>query len=86
MIDNDQLHSESAFPSGVYPDANQPGFESRESGMTLRDYIAVRATEQDIENHRSYDIDPVSGKPLYTMTVEQAKYVYAGAMLIARTA
>jgi hypothetical protein len=84
--DDAQINNEPAFPSGVYPDANQPGFESRESGMTLRDYIAVRASEQDVENHRPYNADPSTGQPIYTLTIEQAKYAYADAMLAARSA
>ena len=45
---------------------------------TLRDYLATSATPQDIKRHQ------LSGpKPL---TVEQAKYSYAKAMLAARGA
>ena len=69
-----------AFPI-VHPDGSGVQYY----GMTLRDYFAVRATEQDIENHRAYKIDPQGGPPIYTMTVEQGKYAYADAMLAARS-
>lgn len=55
-------------------------------GMTLRDYFAIRATEQDIENHRAYTTSHSGSGKRFTMTVEQAKYAYADAMLKARTA
>jgi hypothetical protein len=45
-------------------------------GMTLRDWFAGRATEQDIEHHQC--------SSAWRITREQAKYAYADAMLAAR--
>ena len=53
-------------------------------GVSLRDYFAIRANEQDVENHREYAIEPKAGGRIYSMTVEQAKYAYADAMIAAR--
>jgi hypothetical protein len=47
-------------------------------GMSLRDYLADRASEEDIQAHRSI------GTVQQARTREQAKYAYADAMLEAR--
>ena len=51
-------------------------------GMTLRDWFATHATENDIRKHQSM-IEQANGWTK-TATVEQAKYAYADAMLKAR--
>jgi len=63
---------------------------SPQEGMTLRDYFAARATEQDIQRHR-YTGEFVKGYagshetkiPVFC-SVEEARYKYADAMLKAR--
>ena len=80
-----------AFPySGVGDDMNY----SR--GMTLRDYFAAKATEQDIKNYEQDEGKEISGtdslglewkrREIIYYTREQAKYRYANAMLKAREA
>jgi hypothetical protein len=86
-----------AFP--VHPDmAGQLGCvpSSSDAGMTLRDYFAAKASEEDIEEHlngpKAEHIVKDSGgmhrivhkNTIYTR--EQAKYRYADAMLKAREA
>lgn len=53
-------------------------------GMSLRDWFASQATENDIEMHTGGDIDPRSGRVVNGRTREQAKYHYADAMIAAR--
>ena len=72
-----------AFPAGT-------AFQ----GMTLRDYFAAKATEEDINAHREGPMEEhigsdVNGRKYIThrstrYTREQAKYIYADAMLKAR--
>ena len=67
-----------------------------EEGMTLHDYFAARATEQDIKSHEQADGPEAKGvdtlgnewkRPsIIYYTREQAKYRYADAMLKARGA
>ena len=64
-------------------------------GMTLRDYFAAKATEDDVKAHQEGPITDhiVEGANGYkhivkrstTYTREQAKYRYADAMIKART-
>ena len=64
--------------------------------MTLRDYFAAKATEQDIKSHEQADGPEAKGvdtlgnewkRPsIIYYTREQAKYRYADAMLKAREA
>ena len=49
-------------------------------GMTLRDWFAGQATEEDIEEHAFVKL----GDGHYPRTREAAKYAYANAMLAAR--
>jgi len=73
-----------AFPDGLL----------NQDGMTLRDYFAARATEEDIKHYeRSEDGEMVGVDTLGTEwrrpriiyhTREEAKYRYADAMLKAR--
>jgi len=72
-----------AFPTGT-------AFQ----GMTLRDYFAAKATEEDIKAHREGSMEEHiavdgTGRKYIThrntrYTREQAKYRYADAMLKAR--
>jgi hypothetical protein len=66
------------------------------TGMTLRDYFAAKATEQDIKNYEQDEGKEISGtdslghewkrREIIYYTREQAKYRYADAMLKAREA
>jgi hypothetical protein len=68
----------------------------KDGGLSFRDSIAMGASAEDIERHRSYTIDKramalyaAAGLvppfiKLYTMTVEQARYAYADAIIQAR--
>ena len=87
---NDTNTGGPAFPD---PQENWRG----EKGMTLRDYFAAKASEEDIQAHiwkgfnevqirtapdgKKYEISAAA-----TWTREQAKYLYANAMLKARDA
>ena len=67
------------------PNDGGPAFPSDrfgELGMSLRDWFATHATENDIRKHQSL-IEQANGWTK-TATVEQAKYAYADAMLKAR--
>lgn len=65
-----------------------------QEGMTLRDYFAAKATEEDIKAHREGSMEEHiavdgTGRKYIThrntrYTREQAKYRYADAMLKAR--
>lgn len=67
-----------------------------EQGMTLRDYFAAKASEEDIKAHQEGGVkeqvvdDPNGRKKIVYCNVrytrEQAKYRYADAMLKAREA
>ncbi len=68
-----------AFP---VPDSDSRGhIECSHIGMTLRDYFAAKASEDDIKAHRTTD-----GSGLYIGSREEAKFAYADAMLAAREA
>jgi len=93
MNDNEKTGGP-AFPSGlqeVEPDT----VDSLHKGMTLRDYFAAKASEEDINEHiwkgfvEDYTIVSSDGmthirKRQAMWTREQAKYRYADAMLKAR--
>lgn len=53
-----------------------------EDGMTLRDYFAAKATQEDIEKYLIYSINGMT----FDRTREQAKFKYADQMLEAREA
>jgi hypothetical protein len=71
-------------------------YEIDMNGMTLRDYFAAKATEEDVNAHREgpmeeHIADDVNGRKYIThrstrYTREQAKYRYADAMLKEREA
>lgn len=71
-----------AFPYSVQ--RLQSGYHQEVKGMSLRDWFAGQATEQDIEMHTGGEIHPKSGGIINGRTREQAKYAYADAMLAAR--
>ena len=64
-------------------------------GMTLRDYLAARASEEDIQRHLTGMVKVIVGQnekgPIYEYqqafrSREQARYRWADAMLAARSA
>lgn len=66
-----------------------------EEGMSLRDYFAARASEEDIQRHLSGMVKVIVGQnekgPIYEhqqvfRSREQARYRWADAMLAARSA
>ena len=82
-----------AFPTEYRDDATQPCAE----GMTRRDYFAARASEEDINAHiwKGHNEDFVMTDGYGAKTVvkrqamwsrEEAKFLYADAMLKAREA
>ena len=87
--------SEPAFPTGIITDGKGK-IIGGSNGMTLRDYFAAKATEQDIKSHEQADGPEVKGVDtlgtewkrlsIIYYTREQAKYRYADAMLKARGA
>jgi len=52
-------------------------------GMTLRDYFAIRATQQDIEFYSSYPDNNVPAR-IVVCSREKARYRFADAMLLER--
>jgi hypothetical protein len=69
-----------AFPMSYHPDGNNADHQ----GMTLRDWLAAHATEQDIEEHRNTQYSKVTGWPISSRTREAAKYAYADEMIRTR--
>ena len=71
----------SAFPrTGHYHDDADTAFDSTSlDGMTLRDWFATHADEQDISNNRKMD-----SQGQWTTSREQAKFLYADAMIAER--
>jgi hypothetical protein len=53
-------------------------------GITVRDWIATQATEEDIREHRKYRTCPVTGSVYSCRTREAAKYAYADEMIRTR--
>ena len=91
------MNNPPAFPrplsvDDVDPDISYPAHV----GMTLRDYFAAKATEQDIKNYEQDEGKEISGtdslghewkrREIIYYTREQAKYRYADAMMKAREA
>ena len=84
---------ESAFPS-TFRSLDTRAQQIHRWGMTLRDYFAAKATEEDIKAHREGSMEEHiavdgTGRKYIThrntrYTREQAKYRYADAMLKAR--
>ena len=65
----------------MYPNGN---LQYPVYGMTLRDWIATHATEEDILAHLGGTVHPQTGWPINRRTREAAKYAYADAMIAAR--
>lgn len=65
------------------PTKDDPRNQIIGGGMTLRDWFAAQANDDDITNHQQY-YRAGDGKFVPTYTREQAKYRYADAMLEAR--
>ena len=74
---------------------NNPDQNVLDTKITLRDYIAIHATRNDIDPYilkgykEEYVVDTGRGRKYFdtreaTRTVEQARYAYADAMLKAR--
>lgn len=73
-------------PSSSPKQDGGPAFpmDSVNDGMSLRDYIALRASEADITEHRQVTKQERFSHPQYDCSREVAKYRYADAMLKAR--
>ena len=59
-------------------------FNVRDTGMSLRDWFASQASENDILRHQSI-IERLNGHT-YMPSIEECKYAYASEMLRARSA
>ena len=59
-------------------------FNVTDTGMTVRDWFAANASENDIRRHQSI-IERTNGYT-YKPSVEECKYAYADAMIKARSA
>jgi len=85
-----------AFPHTVEYKGADCGGVVPHGGMTLRDYFAAKASEEDIKAHqeggvKEQVVDDLNGRKRIVhsnvwYTREQAKYRYAEAMLKARQA
>jgi hypothetical protein len=63
----------------AFPCVDAKGFVSQ--GMSLRDYFAAHASDEDIEQHHRIIMQRTACRP----TTEQCKYAYADAMIQARS-
>jgi hypothetical protein len=70
---------ENGGPAFPVPNDQYPEF----NGMSLRDWFAGNASEDDVFTHRDFDMDE-HGTCIPRRTREQAKYAYADAMIEAR--
>ena len=72
----------------AYPMATIGGYT--QEGMSLRDYFAAHASEQDVDRNRGMETTRcrLSGDLIITFKLSyvQARYAYADAMLAAREA
>ena len=74
-----------AFPvSSVGTGDPRDGMTTGSPGMTLRDWFASHASENDIRRHQS--IIERSNGYTYMPSIEECKYAYASEMLRARSA
>lgn len=71
---------------GFHGDEISPGTTSSYGGMSLRDYFAAKATDEDISEARDDHFISCHSKVLKVipLTRAQAKYAYADAMLAER--
>ena len=75
-----------AFPQKrIYRCSQGIDHEIHEQGMTLRDWFAGQATEEDIQNHLEHYLCDITSDCIPRYTREQAKYRYADAMLAERS-
>lgn len=75
----------SAFPAPVEFDPNGQLISHGSFGMSLRDWLAHHASEEDIAPYVQLCMNPGStGARIISRNREQAKYAYADAMLAAR--
>ena len=70
-----------AFPQDLQ---GRRGDDPQYQGMSLRDWFASHASENDIRRHQS--IIERSNGHTYMPSIEECKYAYADAMLKARSA
>ena len=74
-----------AFPVPVQDDRDcYSRYASGYGGMSLRDWFASHASENDIRRHQSL-IERSNGY-MYQPSIEECKYAYADAMIKARSA
>ena len=69
-----------AFPVYLKPDEYYAG-EGDPDGMSLRDWFATHASQEDIKHHLTWHDE---GMVIFRRTREQARYHYADAMIEAR--
>ena len=72
-----------AFPTGQNANPGNPT-PILDNGMSLRDWFAGQATEEDIEAHLGGEVCVESGRKINKRSRESAKYHYSDAMLAAR--
>lgn len=72
-----------AFPSPGFTNPNGE-WQYPVCGMTLRDWFATHATEEDINAHIGGTVHPQTGRLYGCRTREAAKYAYADEMVRAR--
>jgi hypothetical protein len=73
-----------AFPVAL-PVLTEPSVLMEASvGITVRDWLAAHATEEDIEEHRKHRTCPLTGSAYSCRTREAAKYAYADEMIRTR--
>lgn len=91
------MNKETGGPAFPFDELNQQTgcVAVQHAGMTLRDYFAIHATEEDIQRHlptgriievvveTMIGLKEVEKQPEYR-TIEQARYAFADAMLKAR--
>lgn len=82
-----------AFPIPLNPGSSYQGHGGEVDGMTLRDYIAIHASDLDLREYAVYKrVDRVTTKGgtrnVHTddvLDVPATRYAYADAMLLERT-
>ena len=73
-----------AFPATVQDDRDcHSRYAAGYGGMSLRDWFASHASEQDIRRHQS--IIERSNGYTYAPSIEECKYAYASEMIRARS-
>jgi hypothetical protein len=67
----------------AFPCVDAKGFVSQ--GMSLRDWFAANASEQDIEEYLRDKISMKTGRKINGLSRGEAKFAYADAMIKARS-